>query len=115
MPNTSSSRVLPNQRMKLSWRGGRSKGKGSLLIAAAHHAAYARFVSQMPALILSSTITCPNCGFVKQEPMPENACVHFYECSNCHQILRPRFGECCVFCSYGSHLCPPRQLEAGTG
>jgi hypothetical protein len=26
---------LPNQRMKLSWRGGRSKGKGSILIAAA--------------------------------------------------------------------------------
>jgi len=27
--------VRPNQRMKLSWRGGRLKGKGSLLIAAA--------------------------------------------------------------------------------
>ena len=25
----------PNQRMKLSWRGGRSKGKGSILITAA--------------------------------------------------------------------------------
>ena len=28
-------RVQPNQRMKLSWRGGRLKGNGSLLIAAA--------------------------------------------------------------------------------
>jgi hypothetical protein len=27
--------VLPNLRMKLSWRGGRSKGKGSVLMAAA--------------------------------------------------------------------------------
>jgi hypothetical protein len=26
---------LPNQRMKLSWRGGRLKGKGSVLMAAA--------------------------------------------------------------------------------
>jgi hypothetical protein len=34
----------PNQRMKLSWRGGRLKGNGSILIAAADHAAYARFV-----------------------------------------------------------------------
>jgi len=25
----------PNQRMKLSWRGGRFKGKGSILMAAA--------------------------------------------------------------------------------
>ena len=27
--------VLPNQRMKLSWRGGRLKGNGSVLMAAA--------------------------------------------------------------------------------
>ena len=37
---------LPNQRMKLPWRGGRLKGKESVLMAAAHHAAYARFVRQ---------------------------------------------------------------------
>jgi hypothetical protein len=60
-------------------------------------------------LVLTSTITCPSCGFEKQEPMPENACVRFYECTNCHQVLRPRPGRCCVFCSYGSTPCPPRQ------
>jgi len=27
--------LLPNQRMKLSWRGGRVKGNGSILLAAA--------------------------------------------------------------------------------
>jgi hypothetical protein len=27
--------MLPNQRMKLSWRGGRLKGNGSILMAAA--------------------------------------------------------------------------------
>ncbi len=44
--------------------------------------------------------------------MPENACVHFYECTDCHTLLRPRRGECCVFCSYGSSKCPPQQREA---
>jgi hypothetical protein len=58
---------------------------------------------------LTSTITCPNCGFEKQESMPENACMHSYECTHCHQLLRPRPGACCVFCSYGSTPCPPRQ------
>jgi hypothetical protein len=33
-------------------------------------------------LVLTSTITCPSCGFEKQEPMPGNACVHFYECTH---------------------------------
>ena len=63
--------------------------------------------------MFSSTITCPHCGFEKHEPMPENACVHFYECTNCHEVLRPQSGDCCVFCSYGSARCPPQQLEAG--
>jgi hypothetical protein len=27
--------LLPNQRMKLSWRGGRSNGNGSIMMAAA--------------------------------------------------------------------------------
>jgi len=65
-------------------------------------------------LILTSTITCPFCGFAKQETMPENACVHFYQCSSCLRLLRPQAGDCCVFCSHGSVRCPPRQLEAGT-
>ena len=65
-------------------------------------------------MILTSTIVCPLCGFEKPEPMPENACVHSYECTRCHQLLYPRAGDCCVFCSYGSVRCPPRQLEAGT-
>jgi len=32
---TSNPKPLPNMRMKLSWRGGRLKGKGSILMAAA--------------------------------------------------------------------------------
>jgi len=67
----------------------------------------------MTTLVLTSTITCPRCGYQKQETMPQNACVHFYECDRCHEVLHPRAGDCCVFCSYGSIRCPPRQLEAG--
>jgi len=43
--------------------------------------------------------------------MPTDACVHFYECTRCHQTLTPKVGDCCVFCSYGSARCPPRQRE----
>jgi membrane protein implicated in regulation of membrane protease activity len=35
---------LPNQRMKLSWRGGRLKGSDLSCLRPPHHAAYARFV-----------------------------------------------------------------------
>ena len=56
-----------------------------------------------------STIKCPECGFSKKEIMPNDACQFFYECTNCGLILRPKKGDCCVFCSYGSVKCPPIQ------
>ena len=58
---------------------------------------------------LNSIITCPECGFSKEETMPTDSCLVFYECSKCGQILKPTKGECCVFCSYGSVKCPPIQ------
>jgi len=61
--------------------------------------------------VLTATLTCPHCGHKKTETMPTNACVHFYECSACRTILRPKPGDCCIFCSYGSSRCPPRQAE----
>ena len=61
--------------------------------------------------VLTATLTCPVCGHKKAETMPTNACVHFYECTGCGTVLRPKVGDCCVFCSYGSSRCPPRQAE----
>jgi rubredoxin len=58
-----------------------------------------------------STITCPICGAKKREVMLADACQFFYECSACGSLLRPQEGECCVFCSYGSIPCPPKQAE----
>lgn len=60
-------------------------------------------------LILESTITCPECGFQKIEEMPTDTCQFFYECSNCKTILKPKHGDCCVYCSYGSVKCPSMQ------
>jgi len=58
-----------------------------------------------------ATITCPKCGFKKEEEMPADACQHFYKCSNCGEVLKPKEGECCVFCSYADSKCPTKQLE----
>lgn len=60
-------------------------------------------------IIVTSTITCPQCGHQKQEEMPVNSCRYFYECEKCKTILKPKMGDCCVFCSYGSVPCPPIQ------
>ena len=65
----------------------------------------------MGDVALESEITCPRCGHKKQEVMPENACMFFYECNQCHDLLKPLKGDCCVFCSYGTEKCPPIQLN----
>jgi len=62
-------------------------------------------------IIFQSIITCPHCGFQKEEIMPVDACQYFYQCTGCQQILKPKQGDCCVFCSYGTVVCPP--IQAG--
>jgi hypothetical protein len=64
-------------------------------------------------LISESIITCPACGTAKVETMPTDACQYFYECTGCGTLLRPKHGDCCVFCSYGSVPCPPKQTSNG--
>lgn len=59
--------------------------------------------------VLTSTITCPQCGHRQVETMPTNACQWFYDCRGCKVVLRPKPGDCCVFCSYGDTPCPPIQ------
>lgn len=62
-----------------------------------------------------STVTCPVCGHRKTETMPTDACLYFYECESCHTVLKPSPGDCCVFCSFGDHPCPPKQEERRAG
>ncbi|MGH6713909.1 MAG: GDCCVxC domain-containing (seleno)protein [Bradyrhizobium sp.] len=60
-------------------------------------------------VLLKSVLTCPFCQHRAAELMPENA----YNCKRCGRRLKPRAGDCCVFCSYGSVPCPPIQDSGG--
>jgi len=60
---------------------------------------------------LKSIIKCPKCGFEKEESMPTGSCRFFYDCTNCGKRVKPKEGDCCVFCSYGNVPCPPVQQE----
>jgi hypothetical protein len=60
-----------------------------------------------------STIRCPKCGYEEKEQMPTDSCQFFYECDGCEEILKPKQGDCCVFCSYGTIPCPPKQIDPG--
>ena len=60
---------------------------------------------------LKSTITCPQCGHVEVETMPEGFCQFYYDCKGCNALLKAKPGDCCVFCSYADTPCPPIQLH----
>jgi hypothetical protein len=60
-------------------------------------------------------ITCPHCGATRTEAMPTDACQWFYACASCAAVLRPKDGDCCVFCSYGDVPCPPIQEAQAAG
>ncbi len=61
-------------------------------------------------MILQSVIKCPHCGHEAEEEMPIDRCLFFYPCKNCKATLRPKKGDCCVFCSYAIVKCPSQQL-----
>ncbi len=65
--------------------------------------------SSADSVILQSILTCPECGHSENEVMPTDACQFFYECKSCGILLRPMQGDCCVYCSFGSVVCPPMQ------
>ena len=57
---------------------------------------------------LNTTMTCPSCGHHAVERMPLDRCIYFYDCQGCRAVLKPKAGDCCVYCSYGDtrcHLC----------
>ncbi len=56
-------------------------------------------------------ITCPHCGFTANEKLPEETCLIKYDCLNCNRSIYPKDGDCCVFCSYGTHKCPSIQND----
>jgi hypothetical protein len=68
-------------------------------------------VQKLNAVILKSDINCPYCATAKSETMPIDACQFSYVCIGCGARLRPKEGDCCVFCSHGSVPYPPIQAE----
>ncbi len=58
---------------------------------------------------LDVRLTCPSCGHVAVDTMPEDRCVIAYTCDGCGTVLRPKPGDCCVYCSYGDVRCPSVQ------
>lgn len=62
--------------------------------------------------VIVATITCPSCGAARRETMPENACQYFYRCTGCGEMLKPKDGDGCVFCSYADTPCPPKATAA---
>lgn len=69
----------------------------------------------MNAVTLESVLSCPVCGHARAEIMPTDACQWLYQCEQCHSVLRPKPGDCCVYCSYGTVPCPPVQLSQEHG
>jgi hypothetical protein len=65
--------------------------------------------------VTRSELICPFCGAQSTESMPVDACIYFFECTACGTLLRPKPGDCCVFCSFGSVPCPPVQLARAEG
>jgi Hg(II)-responsive transcriptional regulator len=64
---------------------------------------------QPTTVTTTARLTCPHCGGVQTVEMPTTACQFFYQCRHCQAVLRPRPGDCCVFCSYADIPCPPVQ------
>ncbi|HWM68623.1 MAG TPA: GDCCVxC domain-containing (seleno)protein [Steroidobacteraceae bacterium] len=69
-------------------------------------------MAQADQLVTESQLTCPKCGHRSRETMPTDACIYFYDCHGCGTLLKPKPGDCCVFCSYGSVPCPPIQANS---
>jgi hypothetical protein len=63
----------------------------------------------LTGLALESRLRCPSCGHRWTEIMPENACIQWSDCPSCKTRLKPKKGDCCVYCSHGEMPCPPIQ------
>ena len=61
---------------------------------------------------IRAKLTCPSCAYVEDVVMPKDSCQSFHECGSCMTFLKPRPGDCCVYCSYADEVCPPKQVAS---
>lgn len=59
--------------------------------------------------LLQSTVTRPKCGHQKEETMPTDACQYSCECESCQGVNKPLEGDCCMYSSYETTVCPAKQ------
>ncbi|WP_370652568.1 GDCCVxC domain-containing (seleno)protein [Polynucleobacter sp.] len=52
-----------------------------------------------------SIITCPNCQGHEILEIPQGYPQHLYRCPSCSIILKPKSGDCCIFCSFANVDC----------
>ena len=73
------------------------------------------FLCFLPVLVVVWATTPDDLGFLPPGLLAEPrwfdlaACLFFYTCATCGTVLRPRAGDCCVFCSYSDQVCPPKR------
>ena len=89
---------------------GSSAADGHRVVSVLHRSSERAKKKAVTTMInLNATVTCPHCKANAAETMPTNRCQFFYECPNCHTVLRPKPGDCCVYCSYADRPCPSAQ------
>ena len=52
-----------------------------------------------------STITCPHCSATETLEITKGYSLHLYRCFACGGILKPKSGDCCIFCSFSDLDC----------
>ena len=62
--------------------------------------------------ILESTITAPNAVTRGWSPCQQTRVSSITSAAGAMSCFCPKPGHCCVFCSYGTVVCPPMQSEA---
>ncbi|MDX1487208.1 MAG: GDCCVxC domain-containing (seleno)protein [Acidiferrobacterales bacterium] len=60
-------------------------------------------------------LRCPYCGFERRERMPNDACLIACQCKKCRLNLKPKAGDSCIFCSFGTVPCPSVQAAREGG
>lgn len=59
--------------------------------------------------VTQAVLTCPKCEKKQEAVMPTDVFQQFYKCQKCGEMLTPKQGDCCVFCSYADSKCPSKQ------
>ncbi|OWS69441.1 GDCCVxC domain-containing (seleno)protein [Polynucleobacter campilacus] len=61
-----------------------------------------------------STITCPHCQAAETLEVLRGSSMHLYRCRSCSNILKPKSGDCCIFCSFGDFDCASAEQNLAT-